>query len=199
MSPKETGAPWSSSNGGGEFGAELKRAQEHQNSKMAAESAAATTSAANTAETVASVPPGVEDGADEVATPTAVSLGPTAATYPSAAEDADPSMALEHSPPASTEMPFGEDASPPPFEESIGVEESEPVGEDEGAEMPELAAGKVRVRALYDYEATQEGDLSFCAGDMIVTDGGSFSGDGWVSGECNGSTGIFPANYTEPW
>lgn len=65
--------------------------------------------------------------------------------------------------------------------------------------MEELEAGKVRVRALYDYEATQDGDLSFRAGDIIVTDGGAFSGDGWVSGECDGRTGIFPANYTEPW
>ncbi|CAN0559530.1 unnamed protein product, partial [Ectocarpus sp. 12 AP-2014] len=67
------------------------------------------------------------------------------------------------------------------------------------AEMAELEPGKVRVRALYDYEATQEGDLSFGVGDMIITDGGAFSGDGWVSGTCHGNTGIFPANYTEPW
>lgn len=48
MSSKEgSGAPWAgSTNGGGEFAEELKRAHEHQNSKMAAESATANTPAA---------------------------------------------------------------------------------------------------------------------------------------------------------
>lgn len=76
------------------------------------------------------------------------------------------------------------------------ISEPADAGDDD---LPELEPGKVRVRALYDYEATQDGDLSFLAGDIIVTDRGAFSGDGWVSGDCHGKTGIFPANYTEPF
>lgn len=175
MSPKDSGVPWSSSNGGGEFGAELKRAQDLHNSKMAAESATATTSNATTSDTAVLILPGVEDETDE-----------------SAAEKLDPSMTVPEFDDIKT--------PPPPFEDPTGFDESarsEQVAA--GVEVPELAPGKIRIRALYDYDATQDGDLSFRAGDMIIADGASFSGDGWVSGECNGSTGIFPANYTEPW
>ena len=86
-------------------------------------------------------------------------------------------------------------------EEAVGAVEGENgvAVEAAGEDMEELEQGKVRVRALYDYDAAQPGDLSFRVGDMIITDGGAFSGDGWVSGTCHGSTGIFPANYTEPW
>lgn len=178
MSPKDSGAPWSSSNGGGEFGAELKRAQDLQNSKMAAESATTTTSSATTSDTAVLIPPGVEDEADEVDEVVAEKLEP------------------------STTVPEFDDIKtpPPPFEDSTVVEssaQSEPVTEE--VEVPELPPGKIRIRALYDYDATQDGDLSFRAGDMIIADGASFSGDGWVSGECEGNIGIFPANYTEPW
>lgn len=227
MSPKEGGAPWSGSNGGGgEFGEELKRAHEHQNSKMAAETAAAAGAAAAAAEAEAAAGEGAGGGerpADSPATttmssaataedaenrdPSEPAVAATAATAP--ADDNLP-------PPTSPEPPavdngggMGNDTEPPPAAATEeGPEVTEVAAEDangraavEGGEeeMAELEPGKVRVRALYDYEATQDGDLSFGAGDMIITDGGAFSGDGWVSGTCHGNTGIFPANYTEPW
>lgn len=91
----------------------------------------------------------------------------------------------------------------PGVEQGGGEADNGHAGEEERTEeeevMGELEPGKVRVRALYDYEATQEGDLSFLAGDIIVTDGGAFSGEGWVTGDCDGRSGMFPANYTEPW
>lgn len=51
-----------------------------------------------------------------------------------------------------------------------------------------------QVRALYDYEANGDGELSIVEGDLIsltLED----QGDGWATGEVNGRTGIFPAAY----
>ena len=55
----------------------------------------------------------------------------------------------------------------------------------------------IKVRAVFDFDAAQPGDLSFKNRDIIITDGASYSGDGWVTGTCNGQTGLFPSNYTE--
>lgn len=227
MSPKEDGAPWSGNAGGGEFGDELKRAQEHQNSKMAAESAAATGRAAaaksgamsptstSTAETAANPVPSevsLSDpfwkpvGGDGEGSGRGTPKTETAGTLPAKGSSSPtPELELESErfvPEYTTRTSDGDavEASLPPAEEAEEGEEGRPdEGDGDGAGMEELPPGKVRVRALYDYQATESGDLSFNAGDMIITDAGAFSGDGWVSGDCCGKTGIFPANYTEPW
>jgi endophilin-A len=50
------------------------------------------------------------------------------------------------------------------------------------------------VVALYDYDATDDGELSFKEGDQIkVIDN---SGDWWM-GELKGQTGMFPSNYVQ--
>lgn len=50
------------------------------------------------------------------------------------------------------------------------------------------------VVALYDYDATDEGELSFKEGDQIkVIDN---TGDWWM-GELKGQTGMFPSNYVQ--
>ncbi|CAM9356855.1 unnamed protein product [Pylaiella littoralis] len=155
--------------------------------------------------------------------PSEVTAAATAAAAAAAAEDAPPPISPEPSAVdngGSTERGESEEnpSAPPPGaaetaqegpevieavaggpEDVSGAAAAAVAAEEEEEEMAELEPGKVRVRALYDYDATQDGDLSFVAGDMIVTDGGAFSGDGWVSGTCHGDTGIFPANYTEPW
>lgn len=211
ISPKEVpGAPWSGSNGGGEFGEELKRCHEHQTSKMAAESAAgaAATNSGTSANTADSAPSPM---------PTPGSPVPKQAGGGSGDSDevTGGAAAAESSDPASSEGGRGGDASVDSDDVAPAVVEADDTaaaGDDAKASPPppfseetpeeefgELEPGKVRVRALYDYDATQDGDLSFHAGDMIITDGGAFSGDGWVSGDCRGGTGIFPANYTEPW
>lgn len=165
MSPKDdSGAPWSGSGGGGEFGEELKRAHEHQNTKMAAESAAAAGLSA------------------------ATNSGTSANTVDSA----------EQAPPADPSG-VGDVEAATPDDERATADAAGGGGGEEGGEMGALAPGKMRLRALYDYEATQEGDLSFQSGDMIITDMGAFSEDGWVSGDCHGKSGIFPSNYTELW
>ena len=53
----------------------------------------------------------------------------------------------------------------------------------------------VAVIAIYNYDAAQEGDLSFEKGDSIVVE--SKDGD-WWTGTCEGRRGIFPSNYVKP-
>lgn len=55
--------------------------------------------------------------------------------------------------------------------------------------------GSRTVIALYDYDATDEGELSFHEGDRIVVVEESDSG--WWTGKLNGVTGTFPSNYTD--
>eukprot|EP01133_Synstelium_polycarpum_P017368 gene17368-20721_t len=53
-----------------------------------------------------------------------------------------------------------------------------------------------KAKALYDYSAQQEGDLSFYAGDIIDIHDQSDEGGWWV-GECQGFQGTFPANFVQ--
>jgi len=50
--------------------------------------------------------------------------------------------------------------------------------------------------ALYDYQAQQYDELSFVKGNVITV----LSKDhpDWWTGELNGNTGIFPANFVGP-
>jgi len=50
--------------------------------------------------------------------------------------------------------------------------------------------------ALYDYAGEQQGDLPFYAGDLIsITQ--EDDGSGWLTGELNGVSGIFPSSYVQ--
>ncbi|UZJ53149.1 hypothetical protein CBS101457_002469 [Exobasidium rhododendri] len=51
------------------------------------------------------------------------------------------------------------------------------------------------VVALYDYNATAEGDLSFNAGDRIEVVERTTSAEDWWTGNLNGHQGVFPGNY----
>lgn len=51
------------------------------------------------------------------------------------------------------------------------------------------------VRAIYDYEASDEDELGFQEGDIIKLLARHDSG--WWTGELNGITGLFPANHVE--
>ncbi|CAM9316537.1 unnamed protein product [Scytosiphon promiscuus] len=70
-------------------------------------------------------------------------------------------------------------------------------GRMEKRDTLERIRGRVYVRALHDFDGTQDGDLSLKAGDIVTADAGEYSAGGWVSGVCHGKKGIFPANYTE--
>jgi len=58
------------------------------------------------------------------------------------------------------------------------------------------AGGEGQARALFDYEAAQEGDLAFHEGDIITLIDTS-NPDGWWVGELNGYQGNFPSNFVE--
>ena len=62
-----------------------------------------------------------------------------------------------------------------------------------GAVPSESAAEQVR--ALFAYAATQDDELSFEAGELINIV--NKDKEEWWSGELNGKTGVFPANYVE--
>jgi len=53
------------------------------------------------------------------------------------------------------------------------------------------------VRALYDYIAEADGDLSFKEGDMIEILEKTGNVNDWWKGRLHGQVGLFPANYTE--
>jgi hypothetical protein len=69
-------------------------------------------------------------------------------------------------------------------------------GEAEAEGYYEEAASGVTAIALYAYEAAQEGDLAFAAGQVInVLDQSDPSG--WWQGELHGATGYFPSTYVQ--
>lgn len=52
------------------------------------------------------------------------------------------------------------------------------------------------VKALYNFTAEEDDELSFCAGDIIdVLDR---SDPAWWKGSLGENSGLFPANYTAP-
>lgn len=253
-SPKDGRSLWASNaNGGGEFGAELKRAQDHQSSKMAAATAAGSRAAESEAATGSDAgtnsptPLPVSDSPGNDALPlystqdnkdtdvmgpsnhddedAKTGAGPSGSPIPGESESTplENARAVRSEDVLNDDLPHSADVADSGQQngepEATSVHDENPdtdskdhaqeaagvstgaddrLGVADAEEIVELPPGKIRVRALYDYEATQDGDLSFVAGDIIVTDGSTFSGDGWVSGTCHGETGIFPANYTEP-
>lgn len=53
----------------------------------------------------------------------------------------------------------------------------------------------MQVKALFDFEATEKGELSFKRGEIIqVLDKTDAN---WWSGACNGHSGIFPQTYVK--
>lgn len=64
-----------------------------------------------------------------------------------------------------------------------------------GAQTPK-GDGEEYVEALYDFGAEIAGEMSITKGDVIKVT--KKIDDGWWEGQCNGSTGMFPANYVRP-
>lgn len=55
------------------------------------------------------------------------------------------------------------------------------------------AQGPSRVKALYDFEPQEEGELAFRKGDVIRVINSAY--EGWWKGELDGRVGIFPLTY----
>ncbi|XP_037112973.1 GRB2-related adapter protein 2-like [Syngnathus acus] len=76
--------------------------------------------------------------------------------------------------------------------ESIVQSERRPIT---AARAPD-SASLHQVLALYDFNAEEDDELSFYAGDIInITD---TSNSAWWTGRCGDRKGLFPANYTKP-
>mmetsp|Transcript_13750 Transcript_13750/g.18340 ORF Transcript_13750/g.18340 Transcript_13750/m.18340 type:complete len:780 (+) Transcript_13750:61-2400(+) len=61
--------------------------------------------------------------------------------------------------------------------------------------------GFIEVKALFDFAEVQDGDLGFKQGDIIITSEADFKAagaGGWISGEIQGRSGVFPSNYVQP-
>lgn len=52
----------------------------------------------------------------------------------------------------------------------------------------------ILVKALYNFTAEEDDELSFCAGDVIDVLDRSHAA--WWKGSLRGNSGLFPANYT---
>jgi hypothetical protein len=63
--------------------------------------------------------------------------------------------------------------------------------------VPPKPTTKETVVALYDYTASQAGDLSFNKGDIITVVKKTASQDDWWRGSLNGQEGDFPGNYVQ--
>lgn len=63
------------------------------------------------------------------------------------------------------------------------------------AAAPSAAPVKQLVRALYNYDATEDSELSFKANEKLVVIQKDDSG--WWQGELNGRVGMFPSNFVE--
>jgi len=90
------------------------------------------------------------------------------------------------------EQPAEETYEEQPAEETYEEQPAEETYDDQGGAQ----GGEGQARALYDYEAAQEGDLEFHEGDIInLIDTSDPSG--WWVGELNGYQGNFPSNFVE--
>lgn len=70
--------------------------------------------------------------------------------------------------------------------------------EDDVDEEEEEEEEAGRVRALYDYAAQEDNELSLSEGEEVrLTATGFDFGAGWCEGVRNGKVGVFPANYVE--
>jgi len=133
-------------------------------------------------------------------TPTS-SLLPAVANHPSTSRSSSPvpnAAVTEHK----DEDDLSEFSRPPTAEVSPMENISHPVPQPMEKAVPPPAdkpappqAATRRAKALYEYAAIEDVELSFKAGDVITVI--SEDSSGWWEGSLNGKVGLFPANYAE--
>ncbi|XP_026789437.1 GRB2-related adapter protein 2b isoform X2 [Pangasianodon hypophthalmus] len=94
-------------------------------------------------------------------------------------------------------LPRPGESLPIPQERRYNIEEeqSRPLPRP-AASLPPPQASMMKVKALYDFAAEEQDELTFSTGDIIEVLGQSDSF--WWVGRLQGRTGLFPANYTTP-
>lgn len=95
-----------------------------------------------------------------------------------------------------------EKPEPPKAKRTQAAQQSGPVTQpaEEPSQPPPTMAGTTaatvsRVRALFDFQPSEAGELQFRKGDVIAVLGSEFTD--WWKGSLRGQTGIFPLNYVE--
>lgn len=68
-------------------------------------------------------------------------------------------------------------------------------GDAGGAESAPVLSTGSRVRALWEYSAQYEDELSFKAGELITIEGGVVGEELWFKGRIGSRTGLIPSNY----
>jgi drebrin-like protein len=78
---------------------------------------------------------------------------------------------------------------------------AEPAKDDKKSpreKKPESPKGESKkARALFDYDAADETEISFKTDDIILVVPSADPMEGWLEGEINGNRGLFPENYVE--
>ena len=68
-------------------------------------------------------------------------------------------------------------------------------------ESPAVNTDRVMVKALFDFDGVQDGDLPFKDGEQFEASASEYelhaTDGGWVTGWHNGIEGMFPSNYVE--
>ncbi len=92
-----------------------------------------------------------------------------------------------HSPRYQEDSEEEEEANPPP--------PYSPPQPSPSAHSNSLQTTQPCARAIYDFEAENEGELEFKEGDLIMLT--EEIDENWLEGELDGHTGFFPQNYVE--
>lgn len=84
-------------------------------------------------------------------------------------------------------------------EDAWATDEAEPVTSPtvEAAAVPEAKAGYWTYRAVYEFSARNNDEITFQPGDIVMVPYEQNAEPGWLAGQINGHTGWFPETYAE--